>query len=128
MWETSAIEIWGTTRDLGFPVSKDKDLVRSARDAAEDRRINLVISPEILSFCRRIIEERDQEEEPDLSTRSVQELVNQWSPGRNVGDLAQTEQEDAFEGHLLSRKLGWCPMKNQWVARCLGGAEGPLDR
>jgi hypothetical protein len=28
MWETSAIEIWGTTRDLGFPVSKDKDLVR----------------------------------------------------------------------------------------------------
>lgn len=60
MWETSAIEIWGTTRDLGFPVSKDKDLVRSARDAVEDRRINLVISPEILSFCRRKIEERDQ--------------------------------------------------------------------
>ena len=106
MWETSAIEIWGTTRDLGFPVSKDKDLVRSARDVAEDRRINLVISPEILSFCRRIIEERDQEEEPDLCTRSVQELVNQWSPGRNAGDLAQTEQEGAFEGHLLSRKLG----------------------
>jgi len=126
MWETSAIEIWGTTRDLGFPVSKDKDLVRSARDAVEDRRINLVISPEILSFCRRKIEERDQEEEPDLCTRAVQELVNQWSPGCNAGDLAQTE--DAFEGHLLSRKLGWCPMKNQWVARCLGGAEGPLDR
>ena len=60
MWETSAIEIWGTTRDLGFPVSKDKDQVRSARDATEDRRINLVISPEILSFCRRKIEERDQ--------------------------------------------------------------------
>jgi len=126
MWETSAIEIWGTTRDLGFPVSKDKDLVRSARDAVEDRRINLVISPEILSFCRRKIEERDQEEEPDLCTRAVQELVNQWSPGCNAGDLAQTE--DAFEGHLLSRKLGWCPMKNQWVTRCLGGAEGPLDR
>ena len=109
-------------------MSKDKDLVRSARDAAEDRRIHLVISPEILSFCRRIIEERDQEEEPDLCTRSVQELVNQWSPGRNAGDLAQTEQEDAFEGHLLSRKLGWCPMKNQWVARCLGREERPLDR
>ena len=128
MWETSAIEIWGTTRDLGFPVSKDKDLVRSNRDAAEDRRINLVISPEILSFCRRIIEERDQEEEPDLCTRSVQELVNQWSSGHNTGDLTQTEQEDSFEGHLLSRKLGWCPTKNQWVTRCLGGAEGPLDR
>ncbi len=80
MWETIAIEIWGTTRDLGFPVSNDKDLVRSARDAVEDRPINLVISPEILSFCRRKIEERDQEEEPDLCTRAVQELVNQWSP------------------------------------------------
>jgi hypothetical protein len=88
MWETSVIEIWGTTRDLGFPVSKDKDLVRSPRDADEDRRINLVISPEILSFCRRKIEERDQEEEPDLCTRA----------------------------------------KNQWVTRCLGGSEGPLDR
>jgi hypothetical protein len=99
MWETSAIEIWGTTRDLGFPVSKDKDLVRSARDAAEDRQMNLVISPGILSFCRRRIEEWDQKEEPDLY----------------------------FEGQRLSRKLGWCPMKNQWVTRCLGEAEGPSD-
>ena len=41
------------TKDLGFPVSKDKDLVRSVRDVVEDRRINLVISPEILSFYRR---------------------------------------------------------------------------
>ena len=59
MWEASAIKIWGTTRDFGFPVSKDKDLVRSVRDAAEDRQTNLVISPEILSFCRRKLEERD---------------------------------------------------------------------
>jgi hypothetical protein len=34
-WETSAIEIWDTTRDLGFPVTKDKDLTRSARDAVD---------------------------------------------------------------------------------------------
>jgi hypothetical protein len=128
MWETSAIEICETTRDLGFPVSKDKDLVRSVRDTTEDHRINLVISPEILSFCRRKIEEWDQKEETDLCTRAVQEVVNQWSPGRNTGDLTQTEQADSFEGHLLSRKLGWCPMKNQLVVRCLGGAEGPLDR
>ena len=52
-WETSAIEIWTTTRDLDFPVSKDKDLVRSVRDVVEDRQMNLVISPEILSFCRK---------------------------------------------------------------------------
>ena len=32
-----------------------------------------------------------------------------------------------FEGQFLSRKLGWCPMKTQWVARWLGGAEGPPD-
>jgi hypothetical protein len=127
MWETSAIEIWGTTRDLGFPVSKDKDLVRSVRDASEDRQMNLVISPEILSFCRRKIEEWDQKEEPDLYIRTVQELVNQWLPGRNAGDLAQIEQEDDFEGQRLSRKLGWCPMKNQWVTRCLGESEGPSD-
>ena len=52
---------------------------------------------------------------------------NQWSPGRNAGDLAQTEQEDASEGHLLSRKPGWCPMKNQWVTRFLRRVEGPSD-
>jgi hypothetical protein len=50
MRETCVIEIWGTPRDLGFPVSKDKDLVRSVRDMTEDRQMNLVISPEILSF------------------------------------------------------------------------------
>jgi hypothetical protein len=61
----------------------------------------------MLSFFRRKIEEWDQKEEPDLYTWSVQELVNQWSPGRKAGDLTQTEQEDDFEGHLLSRKLGW---------------------
>ncbi len=36
-WETSDIEVWGTTRDLGFPVKKDKDIVQSARDTTEGR-------------------------------------------------------------------------------------------
>ncbi len=53
--------------------------------------------------------------------------VTEYRAGRNSGDLAQTEQEDAFEGHPLSRKLGWYPMKNHCVARCLGGAEVPSD-
>jgi hypothetical protein len=112
--ETSAIEIWGTTRDLGFLVSKDKNLVRSTRDAAEDRQSNLVISPEILSFCRRKIEEWDQQEESDLCTRSVQELVCQWLPGRNAEDLAKTDQEDACEGQFLSRKLGGTEGPSGW--------------
>ena len=117
----------GTTRDLDFPVSKDKGLVRSVRDAAEDRQTNLVISPEIHSFCRRNMEEWDQKEDPDLRTTTVQELVGQWSLVDNDRDLSQTEQEDVIEGQILSRKLGWCPMKNQWVTRWLGGAEGPPD-
>ncbi len=75
-WGTSAIENWGTTRDLGFPVSKDKDMVRSARDAAEDRQMKLVISPEILSFSSRKIEEWDQREDLDPCYRVYRSTVN----------------------------------------------------
>jgi hypothetical protein len=32
VWETCDIEVWDTTRDLGFPVTKDKDIVQSTRD------------------------------------------------------------------------------------------------
>ena len=35
VWETSEVEIWVTYRDLGFPVTEDKDLVRSERDTGE---------------------------------------------------------------------------------------------
>ena len=108
-------------------MSKDKDLVRSVRDVTEDRQTNLVISPEILSFCRRKLEQQDQKEEPDLCIRTVQELVGQWSLVGNTRDLAQTEQEDIIEGQILSRKLGWCSMKNKWVSRRLGGTKGPPD-
>ncbi len=37
MWETCDIEVWGTSRDVGFPVTKDRDIVKSGRDAAEGR-------------------------------------------------------------------------------------------
>ena len=37
MWETCDIEVWVTTRDLGFPVTKDRDIVKSTRDAGEGR-------------------------------------------------------------------------------------------
>jgi hypothetical protein len=37
MWETCDIDVWGTTRDLGFPVTRDSPIVKSARDAAEGR-------------------------------------------------------------------------------------------
>ena len=55
-----------TSRDLGFPVTKDKDLVKSARDSAEDRPVNLSISPEVLSFSRQTVREWDSVMEHDL--------------------------------------------------------------
>ena len=33
VWGTCDIEVWVTTRDLGFPVTKDRDIVKSVRDA-----------------------------------------------------------------------------------------------
>ena len=57
MWETCDISVWDTTRELGFPVTKDRDTVKSDRDVAEDRRTKFVISPEILHFCRQVLGE-----------------------------------------------------------------------
>ena len=57
MWETCDINVWVTTRDLVFPVTKDKDMVKSVRDASEGRQTNFVISPEILRFCRQVLGE-----------------------------------------------------------------------
>jgi hypothetical protein len=70
-WETCDIEMWGTTRDLGFPVTKDKDIVQSARDAAEGRRTNLIVSPEILRYSRQVLENEAQEEEPNECIRTL---------------------------------------------------------
>jgi hypothetical protein len=76
-WETCDIEVWDTTADLGFPVTKDKDIVKSARDAAEGRRTNFIISPEILRFSRQVLEKEDPEEEPNECIRTLRELVSQ---------------------------------------------------
>jgi hypothetical protein len=35
-WETCDIEVWGTTADLDFQVTKDKDIVKSVRDTSEE--------------------------------------------------------------------------------------------
>ena len=43
------VEVWGTTADLGFPVTKDKVILKSSRDVEEGRRTNFIISPEIPS-------------------------------------------------------------------------------
>jgi hypothetical protein len=76
-WETCDIEVWVTTADLGFPVTKDKDIVQSARDAAEGRRTNFIVSPEILRFNRQVLEKEAQEEDPNECIRTMRELVSQ---------------------------------------------------
>ena len=77
VWETYDIDVWGTTGDLGFPVAKDKDIVKSARDAAESRQTNYIVSPEILRFSRQVLEKEDPEEEPNECIRTLRELVSQ---------------------------------------------------
>lgn len=55
MWETHDIVVWVTTRHLGFPVIRDKDIVKSDRDTAEGRQTNFIISLEILCFNRQVM-------------------------------------------------------------------------
>jgi hypothetical protein len=64
VWETCDIEFWGTTRDLVFPVTKDRDIVKSVRVTVEGRETNLIISPEILRFSRQTLREWAPAEEP----------------------------------------------------------------
>ena len=77
MWETCDISVWDTTRELDFPVTKDRHTVKSARDASEDRRTNFVISPEILRFCRQVLGEEEPGIEPTQCMKIVRELVDQ---------------------------------------------------
>ena len=76
-WETCDIEVWVTTADLGFPVTKDKDIVQSVRDAAEGRQKNFIVSPEILRFSRQVLEKEAPEEEPNECIRTLGELASQ---------------------------------------------------
>jgi hypothetical protein len=79
VWEACDIEVWVTTGDLGFPVTNDKDIVKSARDKAERRWTNFIVSPEILSFIRQVLEKEapEEEEEPNECIRTQREWVRQ---------------------------------------------------
>ena len=76
MWESCDISVWDTTRELVFPVTKDRDTVKSARDAAEGRRTNFVLSSEILRFCRQVLGEGEPGTEP---TQCMRGLCGSWS-------------------------------------------------
>ncbi len=107
MWESCDISVWGTTRELGFPVTRDGDTVKSARDTAESRRTNFVLSPEILRFCRQVLGEGESGTEPTQCMRLVREVVNQWhQPDEVTGShLAGTDEDNEDQG--LLRRLGW---------------------
>jgi hypothetical protein len=77
MWETCDIEVWVTSRDVGFPVTKDRDIVKSGRDATEGRRTNFIISPEIFRFRRQVLSEWSSGEEPSECMKMLRELVDQ---------------------------------------------------
>jgi hypothetical protein len=74
VWETCDIEVWDTTGDFVFPVTNDKDIVKSATDVSEGRRTNFIVSPEILRFRRQVLEKEAPEEEPNECIRTLREL------------------------------------------------------
>jgi ribonuclease HI len=119
-WETCDIEVWGTTADLGFPVTKHKDIVQSARDAAEGRRTNLMISPEILRFSRQVLEQEAQEKNPNECIRILRELVIQWHQDGDTMDSTFSEEDMTTGDQNLATQMGWCPMHNAWVASWTG--------
>ena len=85
--QPDGVGVWDTTRELVFPVTKDRDTVKSARDAVEDRRTNFVISPEILRFCRQVVGEEDPGIEPTQCMKIVREVVDQWHQPDEVTEL-----------------------------------------
>ena len=120
VWETHDIEVWDTTRDLGFPVTKDKDIVKSARDTTEDRWTNFIVSPEILRFIRQILEKEAPEEEPNECIRTLRELVRQWHQEEDTMNPTFPEAEMVTGEQKLETQMGWCPMQNAWVTSWTG--------
>ena len=110
----------GTTRDFDFPVTKDKDIVKSARDTAEGRRTNFIVSPEIVRLSRQILEKEAPEEEPNECIRTLRELVSQWYLEEDTMDPTFPEEEMVTGEQNLATQMGWCPIQNTWVASWTG--------
>jgi len=120
VWETCDIDVWDTTGDLVFPVARDKDMVKSARDAAEGRQTNYIISPEILRFSRQVLEQEDPEETPSECIRTLRELVSQWHQQEDTKDSSLSEDEADTKEQSSAAQMGWCPMHNAWVTSWTG--------
>ena len=112
--------MWGKTRDLGFPVTNDKDIVKSARDSAEGRRTNFIVSPEILRFSSQVLEKEAPGEEPNECIRTLGELASQWHQEEDTMEPSVPEEEIPTRDQNLATQMGWCPMQNAWVASWTG--------
>ena len=77
MCETCDMTVWVTTRDLVFPVTRDRYIVTSARDTVKGSQTNFVISPEILRFCNQVLKQWEPGNEPTQCMKVVRELVDQ---------------------------------------------------
>ena len=80
------VSVWDTTRDLGFPVTRNRDIVKSVRNSTDGRQTNF-ISPESLRLSRQVVGEWDPENEPtvyeDYEGAGRHELVTRWTGGGN---------------------------------------------
>jgi hypothetical protein len=112
--------VWVTTGDLVFPVTNDMDIVKLARDTAEVRRTNFIVSPEILRFNRQVQEKEALEEEPNKCIRTLRELVSQWHQEEDTIDPTFPEEEMTTGDQNLATQMGWCPMQNAWVTSWTG--------
>jgi hypothetical protein len=110
VWETCDIEVWGTTRDLNFPVTRDRDIVKSGRDTVEGRQTNFIISPEILHFSRQTLREWVPGEEPTECIRILGELVDQWHRTEDTMESSYSEQEEDTGGRDLVRQMNLDPV------------------
>jgi hypothetical protein len=113
--------VWGTTGDLGFPVTNDKDIVKSTRDVTEGRRTNFIVTPEILRFIRQVLETESPEEEPYECIKTLRELVSQWHQEEDTMDPTFPEEEMTTGDQNLATQMGCCPMQNTWVASRIHG-------
>jgi hypothetical protein len=94
--------------------------LRTVRDAAEGRRTNFIVPPEILRYSRQVLENEVQEEEPNECIRTLRELVSQWIQEEDTIDPTSPEGDMARGDKSLETQMGWCPMKNAWVASWTG--------
>ena len=94
--------------------------MQSARDAAEGRQTNLMISPEILRYSRQVLEQEAEEKDPSECIRILRELVSQWHQDDDTMGPTFPEEDTVTGDQSLSTQMGWCPMQNAWVASWTG--------